>query len=159
MIKKTVSFMFLFMFTIAISGYLAPKAQALEVFPSGCSSAIGYSVNDGSPCNGTSTATSLIAGCVNPLGYSITNGSACSGTTEVLTFLGGCTSVYSYSTATGAPCNGTQSATLYAYPIITPGLPTTGVLGLSLMNSIILGLLGIIAIGGITYASSKTKKA
>ncbi len=150
--------MFMFAFIIAISSYVAPKAQA-AVYPDGCSSAIGYSITDGKPCNGTSTATSLISGCATVLGYSVTNGSACSGGSEALTYLAGCTSVYGYSTITSAACNGTQIATLYVNPIITPGLPTTGVLGLSLMNAIILGLLGTLAIGGITYASRRTKTA
>ncbi len=158
MIKKIISFVFVFAFIVTISGYITYKVQAAEVFPTGCSSAIGYSIVDGRPCNGTSSATSLIAGCVNPLGYSITNGTACSGTTEAMVYLGGCTSVYGYSTATSAPCNGTQSATLYVSPFVTPGLPTTGVLGLSVMN-MVLAMLGFLAIGGITYASLRTKKA
>jgi hypothetical protein len=107
----------------------------------------------------TSILSEVVHLLVELTGYSITSGAICSGTTEAITFLGGCTSVYGYSTATSAPCNGTQSATLYGDPVVTPGLPTTGVLGLSLTSSILLGLLGLLSIGGIVYATRKTQIA
>ena len=67
-IKKIVSFLFMLAFVVGISGYTASKTEAAVNFPIGCSSAIGYSVINGSACNGTAYATQPILGCTTVLG-------------------------------------------------------------------------------------------
>lgn len=157
-IKKIVLFLFLFSFVIGASSYTAPKVEAAVSFPAGCSSAIGYSIVNGDPCNGTSSATLPILGCSSVLGYSISNGVPCSGTTEAISFLGGCSSVYAYSTATGAACNGTAFATLYSDQYVAPGLPTTGVAGLTTFSVVMLGLFVILSVGFVMYSARPSKK-
>src|SRR3989338_6068660 len=99
-------------------------------FPAGCSSAIGYSITTGLPCNGTSAATLSISGCATVLGYSVTTGTPCSGISVAIPYLAGCTSIFGYSTITARPCNGTAVAEGVVTPppgvIVVPGLPTTG---------------------------------
>lgn len=155
-IKKFVSYLVVFVFVLSVSGFIASSTEAAVTFPNGCASAIGYSVINGSPCNGTSIATLPIAGCASPLGYSVINGAICSGASEAITFLGGCSSLYGYSTATGAPCNGTAIASTY-YDTTSPGLPTTGAIALSLGNMLLLLSSGLLTIGAVIYALRRTK--
>lgn len=155
-IKKYLSFIFVFTFIVTISSFVVSKTEA-ATFPFGCSSAIGYSVMTGQPCNGTQTATNMIPGCANPLGYSLTSGIPCSGTSEALTYLGGCTSIYGYSIFTGDPCNGTAVAVSEPGTIPTPGLPTTGSGGLSLINTLLLLCSGTLIIGSTIYATRKVR--
>ena len=155
-IKKYVLFIFVLTFIVTISSFVVSKTEA-ATFPTGCSSAIGYSIMTGQPCNGTQTATNMIPGCVNPLGYSITSGIPCSGISEVLTYLGGCTTIYGYSIQTGAPCNGMATAVSEPGTIPTPGLPTTGSGGLSLINTLLLLCSGALIIGSTIHATRKVK--
>jgi hypothetical protein len=155
-IKKIVSYLVVFVFVLAVSGFIASRTEAAVSFPYGCSSAIGYSVMTGSPCNGTSVATLPIPGCASPIGYSVMNGAICSGASEAISFLGGCTSVYGYSTATGAPCNGTAVASVY-YDTTSPGLPTTGANALSFGNMLLLLSLGLVTIGAAIYTLRRAK--
>lgn len=156
-IKKIVSFAFIFAFVITFSGYITPKVQAAQTFPTGCSSAIGYSITNGNPCNGTSNATERLAGCPSVIGYSTSNGNACSGTSEAILSIEGCNSMFGYSLTNGNPCNGKLIAEFYYAPIITPYLPTTGVAPISLTNIAFLSMLGLLAIGGVVYATRKAK--
>ncbi|MBP9711430.1 MAG: hypothetical protein KBD55_00115 [Candidatus Pacebacteria bacterium] len=143
-----------FMLSIAfISGTETASAQT-ATFPSGCSSAMGYSVTTGLPCNGTSTATmGNLYGCSSVLGYSVTNGAPCSGGSVAISYLAGCTSIYGYSTITAAPCNGTFVATNAPIPggtTTNPGLPTTGA------GANTYGLLALLALsGGIAFIGLK----
>ena len=160
--KKIVLALFVFASVVTISTVSTSKAEAAPVFPAGCSSAIGYSVTNGTPCNGTLSSPILsIQGCASPLGYSTVNGIACSGVSEAISYLGGCSSVYGYSTATGSPCNGTAVASMYYYPIpdTTPGLPTTGTGGLTLANTLLLLALGLVSVGSIVYNVRYANKA
>jgi hypothetical protein len=160
-IKKIFSFLFIFAFIVSLSSYIAPKAQAAS-FPSGCSSAIGYSITNGTPCNGTSNATSLIVGCTNVLGFSTITGVPCSGTSQSISSIEGCTSEFGYSITSGNTCNGTSFATFDITPVVypvTPGLPTTGVASITPMGIALLSLLGLLSISGIVYATRRTKLA
>lgn len=154
--KKLFLIALLFMFTIISTGMIgAQNAHAQISFPSGCSSALGYSVTTSLPCNGTSTATlAPMPGCTTALGYSITTGRPCDGANEAITFLGGCTSIIGYSTATGAPCNGTSVATTVAVTP-TPGLPATGADGNALGNIALLLGSGLLSVFGITYIARR----
>ena len=155
--KKIVLSLFIFASIVTISVFSKPsQSEAAVSFPYGCSSAIGYSVMTGSPCNGTSVATLPIPGCASPIGYSVMNGAICSGASEAISFLGGCTSVYGYSTATGAPCNGTAVASVY-YDTTTPGLPTTGNTSMALVNILLLSSLGLFIVGSTIYATRQVK--
>jgi hypothetical protein len=158
-IKKIISFLFVFAFILTTSSIITSEAQAAVIFPNGCSSAIGYSITNGTACNGTANATLAIQGCVSPIGYSITTGTPCSGTTEAISFLGGCSSTYGYSTITSAPCNGTNVATTIYNNQTAPGLPTTGTSGPSLGTILLLLSLGLITIGGIAYTTRRSKLA
>lgn len=154
--KKFVLFLFVFASIVTISTlFSSHQVEAVE-FPIGCSSAIGYSIINGSPCNGTSIATMPLPGCMSPLGYSTMNGVACSGTSEAIFFLGGCSSIYGYSTATGSPCNGTAVASNYYNPT-TPGLPTTGSAGMTLVDTLLLSSLGLLIIGSVVYATRRVR--
>lgn len=146
------------MFTFAFFGFGmigAQNAHAQITFPSGCSSALGYSVTTSFPCNGTSVATPApMPGCTTALGYSVTTGRPCDGASEAITFLGGCTSILGYSTATGAPCNGTAVATIGTV-VPTPGLPTTGAGGDAARNIVLLLGSGLLSVFGITYIARR----
>ena len=72
-------------------------------FPSGCSSAVGYSTTTGMPCSG---GISLPAGCSSAGGYSVTTGMPCSGG---INLPAGCTSTAGYSPTTGTKCDNTGS--------------------------------------------------
>lgn len=164
MTKKIFSlftFMFLIVGLFAING--SQKVNA-ETYPEGCSSAIGYSITTGNPCNGTtnSAITSFLPGCTTALGYSTTNGVACSGGNDALLYLAGCSSLSGYSTATGAPCNGTSVVTGVVTPTPTtptPGLPQTGKGGDAMRNNILLIVSGILFIIGLKYIVRKPQKA
>ncbi len=159
--KKIILFLFAFIFVFTASAFLATKVHAAVTFPNGCSSAIGYSITSGLPCNGTSSATMAIIGCASPIGYSITSGIPCSGASEAIPYLAGCTSTYGYSTMTSAPCNGTNVATtIYANPNTTPGFPTTGTGGPTLAIALLLLLtVGLIIISGMAYAARQKNAA
>ena len=124
-------------------------------FPVGCSSALGYSATNGSPCNGTNAATNdPMPGCTTALGYSAWNGQPCSGNSTVLiSFIAGCTSVYGYSSFSAQPCNGTKVATL----VFNPGLPTTGDGGNAAKNIALLVASGLVAAFGVAYLVRKPK--
>lgn len=158
-IKKFVSYLFVFVFVLATSSFIASKIEAAVSFPVGCSSALGYSIITGHPCNGGTTATLSIAGCPTALGYSTITGIACSGASEAIFYLGGCSSIYNYSIDTGAPCNGTATATIFpSYPnTTTPGLPTTGAGMASLGSMFLLISSGLLSIGAIAYTLRRTK--
>ncbi len=155
---KNKLFLVVLLFTFITAGlsFSANVAQA-DLFPAGCSSAIGNSVSTGLPCNGSSVPTQPIAGCSSPIGYSVTTGTPCSGTTFAIQYLGGCSSLIGYSTATGAPCNGTSVATppltlVITNGDVTPGLPTTGAGGQAAGNVALLLLSGAIVMFGSRYA-------
>lgn len=159
--KKTISLIIslaLVLFGIGIIGSGRAEAQSAS-FPAGCSSAMGYSITTGTPCNGTNIATQSIPGCPTPIGYSTTSGVPCSGTSFPIFYLAGCTTGFGYSTVDGRPCNGTAAATFAptTTPTIpaTPGLPTTGEGGNAPINMLVLGISGIISIAGLTYLIRK----
>ncbi len=155
---------FLFLLFALISGGLMDvnKVSAAEpTFPSGCSSALGFSITTGSSCNGTTSATiGFLPGCVTAIGYSIITGQACSGGTLPIQYLSGCSSVLGYSTITGAACNGTNFATLSPTEIvINPGLPTTGEGGNAPLNVAISFVSAALAAIGIAYLVRKNRLA
>ncbi|HLP86766.1 MAG TPA: hypothetical protein VK153_02725 [Candidatus Paceibacterota bacterium] len=162
MTKKIFS---LFTFAMLIIGFIGiggiNKAHAADSdFPQGCSSALGYSVTTGSPCNGTNSATvGFLPGCTTALGYSTLDGRACSGSSVALQYLAGCTSTFGYSTRTGAACNGTSVATIL--PVTptptTPGLPLTGAGGNAPLNLFTLIVSGILVVSGFVYLAYKPK--
>src|SRR3989338_7099516 len=112
MTKKFFIFVLLLAFALGIAFIGAGSTYAqTATFPSGCSSALGYSVTTGLPCNGTATATiGPLPGCTTALGYSVTNGTPCSGIGVALPYLAGCTSIFGFSAITSQPCNGTAVA-------------------------------------------------
>jgi hypothetical protein len=147
--------------TLFVAGITFGNVQTTEAqtvtFPSGCSSALGYSVTNGSPCTGSSTVIPrFMSGCTTALGYSITNGLPCSGSSVALQWLAGCTSLVGYSTIDSAPCNGTSVATAES---TTPGFPTTGAGGNAPLNIILLLSSAIIAIMGSAYLIHNYKKS
>lgn len=151
-------YLIVFVFVLATSTFIVNKAEAAVDFPEGCSSALGYSITTGHPCNGRTSATMSIPGCTTALGYSITTGTPCSGDTEAISYLGGCDSIYNYSIDTGAPCNGTAVATIYqnTSPGV-PGLPTTGTGGTNFINIFLLLSLGLLTVGGAMYTLSPSR--
>jgi hypothetical protein len=141
--------------TVSASSTVTVTQGTTTGFPAGCASALGYSVINGSPCNGTSSATTMVPGCSTALGYSVTTGIPCSGNSTVLQYLVGCSSIYGYSTVSGAPCNGTSIASILGTGGgTTPGLPTTGGNNSKALNLLLLAS-GIISILGITYIIQK----
>ena len=144
---------------IGFAGAERANAQTAS-FPAGCSSALGYSVTTGNPCNGRSTATMSVPGCTTALGYSTVNGAACSGGDVAISYLAGCSSIYGYSIITGMPCNGTSVAYVVGGGVGipgnvggstgTPGFPTTG-FGDNMTNIVLLAVSGLIASLGIVY--------
>jgi hypothetical protein len=166
-------------FTLGLLSFLALGAFGLvgvgsanaqtATFPSGCTSALGYSVTNGLPCNGTSSATaSFLPGCSSALGYSITNGVPCSGGSVAIQYLAGCSSIQGYSIISGAACNGTNVA--YTSGSTTPtggivitipdpiviGLPVTGAAGDALLNSIVLAVTGMFVVLGGLYVAKRS---
>lgn len=157
MTKKLFSIL-LFIFILFVA---TKSVQAQEVYPNGCSSAIGYSITTGMPCNGTTNnaITEFIDGCTTALGYSTTTGAVCSGGTEALPYLAGCTAITGHSSITGAPCNGTN----IAYPVIQPnpiypGLPLTGAGGNVYRNILVLLGAGIIIVFAVKKLHPKLQK-
>jgi len=135
---------------VGFAGVQTASAQAFPSFSAGCTSNWGYSVINGNPCNGTSSATMSLPGCATPLGYSLTTGAACSGVSVAIPYLAGCTSIYGFSTISGVACNGTnvvQSTTV----ITTPYLPTTGAGSDALVNLFLLLSSAVVAIIGGFY--------
>jgi len=119
-------------------GFNSVHAQT-ATFPDGCASALGYSVTDGEPCNGESTATiGPLPGCTTALGYSTTTGVPCSGGSVALVWLAGCASLFGYSTISGQPCNGTSVAIFPTTPPTVPGFPTTGAGGDAARNILLM---------------------
>ena len=168
MIKKILGSFFLLALILSGVGLAAQDASAqtpvpnpFPTFPAGCSSAIGYSVTTGLPCNGTSAAATLQPGCPTVLGYSTVNGTPCSGISVALPYLAGCSSIYSFSTITGAPCNGTAFVSMFPpttppVVIITdPGLPTTGAGGNALSNILALLSSGVVMVIGSAFLARK----
>lgn len=148
---------------MGILGVGVASAQTAS-FPSGCSSALGYSITTGDPCNGTNTATISVPGCYTALGYSTINGAACSGGDVAISYLAGCSSIYGYSVITGMPCNGTNIASIpggggavvtpggnVSGTVTTPGFPTTGLGGNAMNNIILLAASGLVASLGIVF--------
>ena len=70
-------------------------------FPSGCTSASGYSSTTGMACY--AIPSNLPAGCNSAVGFSPTTGVACS-TTASVTYPAGCSSAAGFSSTTGASC-------------------------------------------------------
>ena len=154
MVKKLLFSFFLVVFIssgILFTGAQNVTAQSQPSFPYGCTSALGYSVRNGSSCNGTSIATLNIPGCTTALGYSITTGIPCDGASIAIQYLSGCSSIYGYSTISAVPCNGTNIASWQGSEPSTPGLPTTGSGENALSNILILIFSGIIALSGSIY--------
>ncbi|MCC7436447.1 hypothetical protein IT402_01060 [Candidatus Nomurabacteria bacterium] len=155
--NKKLIFLTIFSFLVfglfGLTNLKVAEAQTAS-FPAGCSSALGYSVTTGSPCNGTSVATPMfMPGCDSALGYSTVNGAPCSGGPVAISWLAGCTSILGYSDITGLPCNGTFVATTSTpgNTPTTPGLPTTGFGGNALINAMILIFSASIASLGFVY--------
>ncbi len=147
MTKKLFSFVFIVAFAMGFMTLFTAKTTyaADQVFPAGCSSAVGYSASTGRPCNGTNTATTLPAGCTNVIGYSSTTGHPCSGTSIAIGHVAGCTSFFGYSATTGQACNG---GTYAIFP--TPGFPNAGS-GDVATNIALLLSSGILAVIGSMY--------
>ena len=151
-------FVFLLALVFGFGSVQDVSAQAFPSFPTGCTSALGYSVTNGTPCNGTSFATMNIAGCSTALGYSITTGAPCSGISVAIPYLAGCTSIYSYSTISGVACNGTSVASVQSStPLPIPGLPTTGAGGNAFTNMMLLLSSGVVALMGSIYFIRKSR--
>lgn len=160
--RTKISFLVLALLALVSFGAGTADAQT-ATFPAGCTSALGYSVTTGNPCNGTSTATiGPLPGCTTALGYSTVDGRPCSGGSVAINFLAGCNSIYGYSTISGLPCNGTGTVSMpstggggggtYTPPInYTPGFPTTGYGGDLLINILFLGSSALIAALGLHF--------
>ena len=155
-----IAFLFAIVLGVAFVGAGTTSAQ-VATFPPGCSSALGFSITTGAPCNGTATATlGPLPGCSTALGFSVTTGSPCSGGPIAISFLAGCTSTFGYSTITGAPCNGTTVAT--AAPVVVvdtgvPFLPTTGGGGNALNYMALLLVSGSAAALGLTRLARRAR--
>ena len=142
---------------VGFVGAQVAHAQAVPTFPIGCTSNLGYSVTNGTPCNGTSYATMNISGCSTALGYSITTGTPCDGASIAIPYLAGCTSIYGFSNISGAACNGTNLVQSPGTVIVTPGLPVTGAGSNALVNTMLLLSSAIVAIVGGVYLVKKSK--
>ncbi len=140
-----------------------PTPNPFPTYPTGCSSALGYSVTNGLPCNGTSVATvSPMPGCTTALGFSVTNGVPCSGGSVAIPYLAGCSSIFGFSTITAAPCNGTSIAEGTVVPppiVVTPGLPVSGAGGNAANNIALLLSSGLVSILGVAYFVRRAKLA
>jgi hypothetical protein len=132
-------------------------AQVAPNFLAGCTSDLGYSVTNGSPCNGTAIATLNVPGCTTVLGYSITSGAPCDGASVAIPYLNGCTSVYGYSTLSGAACSGTNLVQYDPTATTTPGLPVTGAGTNALVDLTLLFSLAVVAVGSGIYLAKKIK--
>jgi len=161
----TNKFLSLFLLIAVVVGVGSVGVQDINAqtasFPSGCSSALGYSITTGFPCNGTSTATiGPLLGCTTALGYSVTNGAPCSGGPTAIFWLAGCTSVQGYSTIDGKACNGTAVAFVPPVVVIDPGtpsLPVTGAGGNAFPNLALLLVAGVSAVLGLRYLSRRPR--
>jgi hypothetical protein len=169
---KKIIFPLVLSLAIVLSGVGAFGSQSAlaqtATFPSGCSSALGYSVTTGLPCNGSTDDATMgpLPGCTTALGYSITNGAPCSGANVAISFLAGCSSIYGYSVITGAACNGTTVASIQpGTPFIpgttfgdftSPGFPATGFGGYALSNILLLVTSGLVASVGSYYIARRT---
>jgi hypothetical protein len=145
---------------VGFTGTQIVHAQVAPSFPVGCTSNLGYSVTNGSPCNGTSIATQSIAGCTTALGYSVTTAVPCDGSSVAIQYLAGCSSIYGFSTISGNACNGTSTPTLQATTTTTtttPGLPVTGAGSNVFVNIVLLLSSAIVAIVGSTYLIRRHK--
>jgi hypothetical protein len=140
---------------VGFTGTQIVHAQVAPNFPVGCTSNLGYSVTNGSPCNGTSYATMNISGCTTALGYSVTTGTPCDGSSVAIQYLAGCSSINGLSSISGVACDGTSSGV--ATVVTTPGLPVTGAGANALVNIALLFALAIVAIGSGAYLAKKIK--
>ncbi len=149
-----------FALVFGVVGFVGTKtvhAQVAPSFPTGCTSNLGYSVTNGTPCNGTRIATMNILGCSNALGYSVLNGVPCDGSTVAIQYLSGCTSIYGFSLISGAACNGNAIAQLSPNITITTGLPVTGAGTNALVDFALLCSLAIVAVSSGLYLAKKIK--
>lgn len=159
MTKKILYFAFILMFFFGVAGFVSSRtAYAVDqIFPAGCSSAVGYSATTGRPCNGTNVATMQDPGCGTIFGYSQLNGKPCSGTSTAITVMAGCQSLVGYSSVSGRPCNGSNYA--YTAMSVSPGFPRAGADGEALANGVMLGTLGIIVLTGLVYLGRRRSHA
>jgi len=161
--KNKILFTFLsFALVFGVFGFVGVQsahAQVAPSFPVGCTSNLGYSVTNGTPCNGTAYATMNISGCTTALGYSVTTGIPCDGNSIAIQYLAGCSSIYGFSNISGAACNGTNLIQTTNPPVVvvTPGLPVTGAGSNALVNTMLLLSSAIVAIVGSTYLVKKYK--
>ena len=142
---------------VGFAGAQIAHAQVVPSFPIGCTSNLGYSVTNGTPCNGTAFATMNIAGCTTALGYSVTTGIPCDGSSVAIQYLAGCSSIYGFSSISGAACNGTSVVQSTTPPVTTPGLPVTGAGSSALVNMMLLLSSAIVAVVGSVYVAKKNK--
>lgn len=157
--KKIFFSLVLSLAVLVVGGFVGAGTADAQVatYPSGCASWLGYSVNNGAPCNGTNNATdNPMQGCSSALGFSITNGSPCSGGTVAIDHLDGCSNIYGFSTINGDPCNGTMNVS-YAPGVYPIYLPTTGDGGNASVNIALLVSSGLVAIIGGLYLARKPK--
>lgn len=157
MFKKIAFSIFLVAFVFSGVGTIQNTYAQTSQFSAGCTSALGYSVTTGAPCNGTATATMNIPGCATALGYSLTTGIPCDGSSVAIQYLAGCSSVNGFSNISGSPCNGTNSIEPISVTVTTPGLPVTGAGSNALVNMIVLASSAVVAIVGATYLVKKYK--
>ena len=141
---------------VGFVGAQTVHAQVAPSFPIGCTSNLGYSVTNGTPCNGTSYATMNISGCTTALGYSITTAVPCDGNSVAIQYLAGCSSIYGFSTISGAACNGTN-VVQYTNPVTTPELPVTGAGSNALVNTVLLLASALVVVVGSVYLVKKNK--
>jgi hypothetical protein len=139
----------------SFAGTQVANAQAVPSFSMGCTSNLGYSVTNGTPCNGTAYATMNISGCTTALGYSVTTGTPCDGSSIAISYLAGCSSVNGLSTISGALCDGTSSPAVTV--VTTPGLPVTGAGTNALVDLLLLSFLAVTAIGSGVYLARTIK--
>lgn len=143
---------------IGFIGAQTAHAQVAPSFPVGCTSNLGYSVTNGTPCNGSSFATTSISGCATALGYSVTTGIPCDGNATAISYLAGCTSIYGFSNISGAACDGTTTGlTTVVTTTPTPGLPVTGTGSNALLNIVLLLASATLVVVGSMYVFKKQK--
>jgi len=157
--KNKILFTFLslaLVFGVGFAGAQVANAQVAPSFAMGCTSNLGYSVTNGSPCNGTSNATMNISGCTTALGYSVTTGTPCDGAAIAISYLAGCSSINGFSTISGLSCDGTNSVS--GVPVVVaPGLPVTGAGSDALLNVILLLSSALVVAIGSVYLVRKYK--
>ena len=99
-----------------------------------------------------------VSGCTTALGYSVTTGSPCDAAAVAIPYLAGCTSIYGFSNISGAACNGTNVIqTNVGTVVTTPGLPVTGAGGNAFANIMLLLSSAIVAVVGGVYLVKKSK--